>query len=578
MKVLYICPFAHYSGHPPFAAMNEPSTLGKYGHDVTLLTFCGIMKGMNEQVRSLTVVPREPYWIHKIFKLIRKFTIARWGLMLVETTLTIRKAIKLRNEYDVFHLRDGEPFLFVSHILSLKYRNIKWAVSLTASNLYAPYKVKTNANPFLWLYTTCLKFVNSKIWKGLYQRSLKRNQFIFMTQNEIARRGYEQYLGGVFKGKVRCVPLAVSDNNIKTISKKVARQRLGLPMDKIVLLSFGAPHSGKDIESVFKAVEGLEDVYLVHAGIQAFSLGSNPTKLAQTYGMDGRVKVFDYYIPEEEKPYFFCGSDVLMLAYTKAFKSTSSMLWEATKYGLSVISSDANTLGEDVSKYDLGLLYEAENAESMKLAITTFMKTTDMLKKRYKLNSKRFMDDYSPEKWTDRCNAIYFELCSKIKTLVVDSGGFDPLHDGHLDMFEEATEMGDKLICCLNSDDFIRRKRSKNGKEGETFYPDSWTRWRLVYNTLLGISARLRKRSCNLMDTVEVIFVIDEDNTVCKTLEMIRREYPDAEIIFANGGDRDSEKAIPETDVCKKNNIKMAFGIGGFKKMGSSSELVKRGY
>lgn len=393
--------------------MNEPKTLEDNGHKVTLLTFCGIMKGMKSQVNHLTVVPPEPHRIHSVLKALRKQTIVRWVLMLFETTLTIRKAIKLRKEYDVFHLRDGEPFLFISHILSLPYKNIKWAVSLTASNLYAPYQAKAKDNLFLWLYTTCLRFVNGKAWGRLYKKSLGRNRFIFMTQNEIARKGYDDYLGGVFNGKVRCVPLAVNGNNVNMVSMEVARRHLGLPLDKLVILSFGAPHSGKDLENTFKAAKDIDGVYLVHAGIQAFSLGSNPTRLAESYDMSGRVKVFDYYIPEEEKPYFFCGSDVLMLAYTKAFKSTSSMLWEAAKYSLPVISSDANTLGEDVARYDLGLLYEVENPESMKLAIRTFMETTGMLKARYKINAKKFMEDYSPERWAGRCNKIYEELLER---------------------------------------------------------------------------------------------------------------------------------------------------------------------
>lgn len=159
--------------------------------------------------------------------------------------------------------------------------------------------------------------------------------------------------------------------------------------------------------------------------------------------------------------------------------------------------------------------------------------------------------------------------------IVAVSGGFDPPHDGHLNLFEEATQLGDKLICFLNSNEFLIRKRTSGGKIGKPFYPNSRTRWRLIYNTLLGISARLRNLPENLLETVEVRFVVDKDDTVRKTLEILRQEYPNADIIFANGGDRDSEKAILETNVCKKNNIKMVFGVGGIDKAGASSELIK---
>ena len=71
----------------------------------------------------------------------------------------------------------------------------------------------------------------------------------------------------------------------------------------------------------------------------------------------------------------------------------------------------------------------------------------------------------------------------------------------------------------------------------------------------------------------EVVIAIDEEPPVIKTLEMIARSYPDDNLIFANGGDRDSEKVIPETDVCKKHKIKMVLGVGGTEKSDSSTRI-----
>lgn len=409
-KVLYICPFAHYSGHPPFAAMNEPKILQDNGCEVTLLTFGGIMKGMKSKVEHISVVNSSN--LHKILKIIRKNTLSRWLLMLLETTLTIRKALSLRKKYDVLHLRDGEPFLFISHLLSLPFKNIRWAVSLTASNLYSPYMDNTKAkeNLFLWLYVTSLGLVNSRLWQPLYKLSMKRSRFIFMTQNEIARKGYENYLNKVFGSNVRCVPLCVNGENNKTVDKKVARKHLGIPKGKIVFLSFGAPHSGKDLECVFKATQDMKDVILLHAGVQAFSLGSNPSKLAEKYRMSDRVKVYDYYIPEAEKPYYFYASDALLLSYTEEFKSTSSMLWEAVKYRLPVISSNSNTLGNDVATYSLGLLFKSSDYKSLKSAILRYINMGGELRNYYSKNCDSFMKEYSPETWANRCKGIYYEL------------------------------------------------------------------------------------------------------------------------------------------------------------------------
>lgn len=411
MKVLYICPFAHYSGHPPFAAMNEPRILQDNGCVVTLLTFCGIIQGMESRVKHINVLP-SGHWLHGYLKWIRTQTIARWVLMLLETVLTIGKAVRLRKRYDVFHLRDGEPFLFISHITSLPFKNIKWAVSLTASNLYSPYidKAKAKDNMFLWLYVTMLGFVNGAVWRPLYRISIKRNRFMFMTQNEIARKGYSKYQNSVFDKIVKCVPLCVNGLTNHKISKQAAREHLKLPKDKTILLSFGAPHSGKDLECVFKATSDMEDVLLIHAGIQAFSLGSNPVKLAEKYHMIDRVKVYDYYIPEKEKPYYFYASDALLLSYTKEFKSTSSMLWEAVKYRLPVISSHANTLGDDVKAYNLGMLFRASDDKSLRSVIRRYIHMDGNAKSVFTNNCESFSEDFSSEIWAGRCKAIYNEL------------------------------------------------------------------------------------------------------------------------------------------------------------------------
>ncbi len=133
------------------------------------------------------------------------------------------------------------------------------------------------------------------------------------------------------------------------------------------------------------------------------------------------------------------------------------------------------------------------------------------------------------------------------KTIAV-SGGFDPLHGGHLDMFEEAKKIvgpTGKLVVFVNSDDFLVQKKGK---------------------PFMSLSERMRIIA-GLRVVDEVIAVIDTDNSVCQTLEKFR---PD---IFANGGDRNKEN-IPEDAICTKFDITMLFNIGGGKTQ-SSSVLLK---
>jgi cytidyltransferase-like protein len=135
---------------------------------------------------------------------------------------------------------------------------------------------------------------------------------------------------------------------------------------------------------------------------------------------------------------------------------------------------------------------------------------------------------------------------NKKLTTVAVSGYFDPIHVGHLEYLQLAKKLGDKLIVIINNNFQAKLKK------GSTFM-DEKDRMEIV--------AALR-----CVD--EVFLSIDEDKSVCKSLEYIK---PD---IFANGGDRSLEE-IPETAVMEKYNIKMVDGLG--LKIRSSSDLTGLG-
>ena len=132
---------------------------------------------------------------------------------------------------------------------------------------------------------------------------------------------------------------------------------------------------------------------------------------------------------------------------------------------------------------------------------------------------------------------------------VVVSGGFDPVHIGHLRLFIQARKLGDHLTVILNSDNFLLNKK------GFLFMPIEERK-----EILMGFAS-----------VDKVIESIDEDNTVVKSIEKLAKE--NAIDIFANGGDRKNIKDIPEYEICKKHAIEMIFDIGGGK-IQSSSDLV----
>lgn len=140
--------------------------------------------------------------------------------------------------------------------------------------------------------------------------------------------------------------------------------------------------------------------------------------------------------------------------------------------------------------------------------------------------------------------------------VVIVSGYFNPLHGGHLDMIEAAKAMGDKLIVVVNND---RQQILKKGK------------------VILDEQNRMRLMKA-LRDVDDVLVSIDEDPGQALTLRKVRELYPDDELIFANGGDRDPNKhALPEneTQACLDCNISTVFGVGSHEveKRDSSSRI-----
>jgi D-beta-D-heptose 7-phosphate kinase/D-beta-D-heptose 1-phosphate adenosyltransferase len=133
--------------------------------------------------------------------------------------------------------------------------------------------------------------------------------------------------------------------------------------------------------------------------------------------------------------------------------------------------------------------------------------------------------------------------------LVVVTGGFDPLHSGHIAYFQEAQKLGDRLIVGVNSDEWLTRKK------GQPFMPLEERR------QIVG----------NLKPVYATMSFDDSDGSAIKLLEQLKKECPNDEIIFANGGDRTPEN-IPEMSV---DGIEFAFGVGGEDKKNSSSWILQ---
>ena len=138
-----------------------------------------------------------------------------------------------------------------------------------------------------------------------------------------------------------------------------------------------------------------------------------------------------------------------------------------------------------------------------------------------------------------------------MKKVIITSGFFNPLHIGHINLIREAKKLGDFLIIIVNNDNQV------NAKGSLPF---------MAEQERVEIIKALRYAD-------DVILSIDQDRTVVESLIAIAKEYPDDELFFAKGGDRNADN-IPEKDICDNLNIKIISGVGG-DKVQSSSWLIK---
>ena len=136
--------------------------------------------------------------------------------------------------------------------------------------------------------------------------------------------------------------------------------------------------------------------------------------------------------------------------------------------------------------------------------------------------------------------------------IVVVSGGFDPIHSGHIKLIREASEHGN-VIVLLNSDKWLQNKK------GMEFL--SFEERQIIMKELKNV--------------IDVLGFDDSDKTCIDGLRKVKEKYPGCRIKFANGGDRNND-TTPESLFCKQNNIELLWGIGGENKSNSSSWILKK--
>jgi D-beta-D-heptose 7-phosphate kinase/D-beta-D-heptose 1-phosphate adenosyltransferase len=140
----------------------------------------------------------------------------------------------------------------------------------------------------------------------------------------------------------------------------------------------------------------------------------------------------------------------------------------------------------------------------------------------------------------------------KMPDIILVSGGFDPIHSGHIKLINDANKYGD-VVVLLNSDEWLKNKK------GKEFLP--FNERKIIMQNIKGV--------------LDVLEFDDGDKTCIDGLRKAREKYTNKIIKFANGGDR-NDKTTPETIFCNQNNIETLWGMGGTNKSNSSSWILKK--
>ena len=138
--------------------------------------------------------------------------------------------------------------------------------------------------------------------------------------------------------------------------------------------------------------------------------------------------------------------------------------------------------------------------------------------------------------------------------IILVSGGFDPIHSGHINLIEDASKYGD-VVVLLNSDTWLIQKK------GKEFMP--YEERKIILSALKYV--------------IDVISFDDSDKTCVDGIKKAIEKYPNQKIKFANGGDRSKNTSpLNEKAYCEQNKVEVLWGIGGNNKANSSSWILKQ--
>ncbi|GEM_PF-3465022 len=361
MKVLVVQPHGLWPGPSSFAEQ-FCQALASEGHEVALVTARGLVTATGKALpwKHIQALPPEAMRSPGASRgagyfRARSATVqANWA--------AVNLALKLakREGFGAVHVLDSEP-------LSLAMANLRRGRPRNLFVTYRGYEFGTGAGPPL---TRLYQVMRRAVWRCTASN-------IWMDAETSQSLDAAVRSGAVRRDRIRLIPHPIwSPGKLEGLDRQEARKRIGVDWRGPLFLLFGhRPPMQKALDVVIEAISNMPRTFrLLIAGREGDAAADALlVEHIRAAGWDADVYRHFDYVPAEKVESYFAASDALILSYRKEYIGASGVLAQACAYGLPVIASDAADLGETVRSKRLGLVFKAEDSESLREAMKRFM-------------------------------------------------------------------------------------------------------------------------------------------------------------------------------------------------------------
>ncbi|MES0338134.1 MAG: glycosyltransferase [Candidatus Magnetobacterium sp. LHC-1] len=372
ISILYVCPRAHETGHYSDRTRNEIASLTKAGVEVALLTFQGLLDGgLPPGVKQYTVI-RAGSWTASLIAALSAFKTFYYAKHLIYQVVCIAYAIRIvrQQRYDFCYLLNGDPYMFLPFLFALFLKKTNWILIMMTPFYAMKGNFVHGYPPSMDMYR---RLQNLILWWPLYSLAMLRNRFIIVGHDELTVEAWSGFLGGVLSGCVHLIPWGYNPTEVE-VSQSDARNALGLPAAKPILLLFGVVHQGRDPETVIEAIVDMPpDICVLQVGFVPSDRHKRIVSLVRRLGVGDRYLIVNEWVSEDLKRLYFFAADVAVISYKEEFLDWPSVLWTACSLKRPIIASDRPSIRACVERYGVGLVFKTSDPRSLRLCVSRLL-------------------------------------------------------------------------------------------------------------------------------------------------------------------------------------------------------------